>query len=213
MSKHIWRFLIALLAGICLVSCSTPEPQDHHAVQLTEPSSTSTSTTLGSLFHSVDQQEAVPPLPSKEHYTVLFNNMDGYWKHGQTVNVKGVDLETFIPQTEFVDKWKERIEVTHVNVQGSMTARKYYNQVVQGNLNQMCYYSVPKTRLIRRTTNDIIYEYHVLNCGKKPSLALIGRIIHSGNSINTITYTVRTDHLPSNKRQYMLEIIKTAQAM
>jgi hypothetical protein len=211
MYKYIWRLLMLLLVGSCLVSCtSSKQPQ---AVQLTHPTPTTTSTSLGSLFHHREPKQVVPPLPSKEHYTVIFNNMDGYWKHGQAVIVKGVTVNTFIPQNEFVDKWTERIEITHVKVERSMTASKYYNEVIQSNLNNMCYYSVPKARIIRRSINDIIYEYHVLNCGKKPSLALIGRVMHNGNNINTITYTVKTDHLERAKRQYMLEIIETTQVM
>jgi hypothetical protein len=98
-------------------------------------------------------------------------------------------------------------------VEPSMTARRYYKQVILSNLDDMCYYSVPKAQMIRKGTNDIIYEYHVLNCGKKPSLALIGRIMHNGNNINTITYTVKTDYLDRNKRQYILELIEAARVI
>jgi hypothetical protein len=83
MYKYIWRLLMLLLSGVCIISCTSSRQP---AVQLTSPTATTGSTALGSLFHRKHQQ-IVPPLPSKEHYTVLFNNMDGYWKHGQAVRV------------------------------------------------------------------------------------------------------------------------------
>ena len=125
-------------------------------------------------------------------HAILFDNMNGYWKHGQTVNSDGVTIDTYIPQSEFVDKWEERIELTHVKVKSSMTAGKYYQQVVQGNLNNMCYYSVPKVQFLRRKANDIIYEYHVISCGKKAMLVVVGRIMGSNGAVNTMTYTIKT---------------------
>lgn len=206
MGKYIWRLLILSLAMVLAIGCSSVQSEPEHTT------ATTATTPWGEFLHTDHQKEAIP-LPSKEHYTLMFNNMDGYWKHGQAVTVDGVNINTFIPQNEFVDKWNERIEITHVKADNSMTAQKYYNQVIKSNLDNICYYSVPKVKFLKQNTNDIIYEYHVLNCGKKPSIALIGRILHNGNNINTITYTVKTEQLDQDKRQYMLQAIQSARVI
>ncbi|MCK4607977.1 MAG: hypothetical protein KAT71_00705 [Gammaproteobacteria bacterium] len=198
------RYLLPLMALflLCnLVACSKTEMQ-----QSTNALETGN---LGAIIND-HPTLAIPALPSKENYAIVFNNMDGFWKHAGTARVQNVDIDTFVPQTEDSKKWKQRIEVTHVKTSKSMTAQKYYQQVVHGGLDNLCPYSTPKVKVLHNASNDIIYEYQVLNCGKKPNQAVIGRVIRTPNSINTISYTGMTDRLDDQSRQYMLEIVKGA---
>lgn len=187
MSKSIWKMVIVLLLIFSISSCSSPEV-DHK--------------NFGSELHHII------PLSNREHYAVMFDNMNGYFKHDRSINVNGVTINTFIPHTESTNRWHERIEIIHCKAGSSMTARKYYHQVIEANLADMCYYSTPRSRILRQTSADVIYEYYILNCGKKPNQTVIGRIIYTSRNIYTISYTVKTEHLDDVQRQNMIDIIE-----
>lgn len=165
---------------------------------------------LGTIVHSAKKDGI--QVPKREHYALVFDNMEGYWKHGQSVSFHGVNIDTFVPQHESTDQWNERLEITHLNVKSSFSANDYYNQVIKANLDNICYYSVPKSYLLWHKSTDIIYEYHILNCGKKPNQIVIGRIIRTQNSISTIAYTIKAALLNHQQEQYMLHIIESAKA-
>ncbi len=187
MSKSIWQLFFILLLIFGISCCSSPVV--NHEI-------------FGTELHHV-----VPP-DHRGRYAVMFDNMDGYFKHDKSVSVDGVTINTFIPYPESTNKWHERIEI--IQVRSSMTASSYYHRVIEANLADMCYYSTPRLRILRQASNDIVYEYYVLNCGKKPNQAVIGRIIHTPSSIDTISYAVKTDHLDDEQRHYMVEIVEGA---
>jgi hypothetical protein len=166
---------------------------------------------LGTMVHSATQNGVQVPKP--EHYALAFDNMDGYWKHDKSISLHGVNIDTFVPQHESSDKWNERLEITHLNVKSSFSANDYYNQVIKTNLDNMCYYSVPKSYFLRHTPADIIYEYHIANCGKKPNQVVIGRIIRTQNTINNISFALKAAELTQPQQQYMMYIIESAQVM
>lgn len=166
---------------------------------------------LGTMVHSAAKNGI--QVPKSEHYALVFDNMEGYWKHGQSVSLHGVNVDTFIPQHESTDNWNERLEITHLNVRSSFSANDYYNHVIKTNLDNICYYSVPKSYLLWHKPTDIIYEYHILNCGKTPNQIVIGRIIRTQNSINNISYIIKAAELDHQQEQYMLHIIESAKAV
>ncbi|KPJ68104.1 MAG: hypothetical protein AMJ43_01485 [Coxiella sp. DG_40] len=189
MNKSIWRVLTILLLIFNISCSSSPE---------VEPM------IFGSELHHII------PLTYRWRYAVMFDNIDGRFKHDKSDTINGVTINTFIPYTESSSKWHKRIEIIHCRVGFLMTARRYYQQMIEANLAEMCYYSIPKLCVLRKTSDDIIYEYHVLDCGKKPNRAVIGRIIHTPRNIYIISYTVKTDHLDDEQRQDMIEIIEGA---
>jgi len=204
MGSYIRQLCLILLAVFMITGCTNTA---------TKPANSSwESGNLDKMFQLEPQQHKTPP-PEQEHYTLMFDNMNGYWKHAKSVTVDGVDMNTFVPKDETANKWQERIETTHCQVGQAMTARKYYKDIVQANLKDMCYYSAPKARILWQDKRRLIYEYQVLDCGKKPSKAVIGQIIYTPNNINVISYTVITDYLDPKQRAYMLEIIKSARLL
>jgi hypothetical protein len=188
-NKSIWQVLVIPLLIFNIFSCSTSEV--NHEI-------------FGSESHHII------PLSQRQYYAMMFDNMNGYFKHDRSASVNGVTINTFIPQTESANRWHERIEIIHCKVESSMTVDRYYHQVIEANLADMCYYSTPRSRILQQTSNDIVYEYQVLNCGKKPNQVVIGRIIHTSRNIYIISYTVKTEHLDEGQRLNMIEIVESA---
>lgn len=182
---RIWRLLLILGLGVSLAACSTSQ--------------------FGGLFGTT--QKAVSR--SNINTSVLFNNLSGYWKFSQTVNVAGVQIDTFIPQDESKYRWTERIAITHTSVSPKMTVSKYYRQVIKPDYNEQCY-AGRDIRVLHHNHNFLMYQYAMHECGKMANQFVVGKIMRGANSISAIAYANKRKGLTEEQRQNMVHLVSTA---
>jgi len=131
------------------------------------------------------------------------------WKHAESYEKKGgAEAFVFIPVDESLYDWTTKVEFVKYN--GVDTVLSFYNRFIKPEYGARCYYSQNKSNIIYSDYDNLLFEYHVKNCGKKPNMIIIGNIEKDGNMFESVSYVTKNDELNDQEKTYIIDFVKSA---
>ncbi|MBN2689322.1 MAG: hypothetical protein JXR42_01785 [Gammaproteobacteria bacterium] len=141
---------------------------------------------------------------------VDFAGMGSHWQHERTLQDRGAKVDIFVPYGENYYNWTRQIRVTQTITNGAAGVDHYYSNVVKPTYAARCYYSKNSSKILYKNKFNLVFEYQVKNCGKKPNQIIIGRVMRSQNALSSIAYSVKASELSDMERTDMVHLVTNA---
>jgi len=134
-------------------------------------------------------------------------NYEGAWKYAGSKQGKGEWVtDYYVPEGEGVETWTRRF--TFSNVRRSYSSPASPEAMMNG-LKEFKIKECPKTvwNIIQKGDTDLLYEYHVADCGRHPAQHKIARILYAKANIWWITYTQKGPPMDEQERLRWIETL------
>lgn len=132
---------------------------------------------------------------------------EGAWKHVGSKQGKGEWVTNYyVPEGEGVENWTRRFTFSNMRRSYSSPASP---EAMMIDLKELKVKECPKTvwNIIQKGDTDLLYEYHVADCGRQPAQHKIARILYAKANIWWITYAQKGPPIDEQERLRWIETL------
>lgn len=132
---------------------------------------------------------------------------EGAWKYAGSKQGKGEWVTNYyVPEGEGVENWTRRFTFSDMRRGYSSPASP---EAMMIGLKELKVKECPKVvwNIIQKGDTDLLYEYHVADCGRHPAQHKIARILYAKANIWWITYTQKGSPMDERERLRWIETL------
>jgi hypothetical protein len=131
----------------------------------------------------------------------------GVWKYAGSKQTRGEWVTNYyVPEGESVENWTRRFTFSDLRRSHSSPADP---ETMMNGLKELKVMQCPKVvwNIIQKGDTDLLYEYHIADCGGHSAQHKIGRILYAKANIWWITYTQKGSPVDGRERQGWIEML------